>query len=155
MGYKNQAEVIKFIDVFINNGFNALEAMREVSPDLKEKSLIEKTSKWIHSDDVMQGIMDRIRGLDTSPEKLRNYFKKVLVMTIDDKSTKPADRMKAIEIMGKLENMFKDHIQIDTKTIDTEDNELYDRYVSRLSTGTSIVFASTDRRGIPLDIDQN
>ena len=125
-------EVLQFAHEFINNGFNSQAAMKVVSPELEGESLRVKASRWINSDQIITAILDQLKDLGVTQEKLKNIFHKVLLTILHDTQQQTGDRIQAIQLLAKLNNMLKDRIDIKTEDITDKERDFVDLQLSRL-----------------------
>lgn len=131
-GYYKADEVIKFVEEFINNGFDQNAAMKVVSPHLKGKSLVVKASRWVHDTEIQRAILNRIESLDLNEDKARRFYNKILSVIINDNKTRPSDKIKALEVQATLLGLYtkKEHIEI--KDITEEDKNSLEYYRNRI-----------------------
>lgn len=132
MGYKDKGKIVQFVDIYLNNGFNAKEAMRETFPDITPENLSVKTSRWIHSDDVTQCIFERIRPAGATPETMKSFVQKKLMSLIDDEGLKGNELIQALSLLSKTEGILKEHQILETKDISPEQQSLINKRLTDL-----------------------
>jgi len=109
MPYKrDKNKVDKFTTEYIQRGFKGKEAMREISPELTDKALSNKTHRWLSSPEVIAEISQKIKKLDLTQDKVKDIIRTRLIKIIIEEQSKDSDAIQAGNVLAKLEDLLRE-----------------------------------------------
>lgn len=128
--FKNRQK--KFAQAYVDNGFNGQRAYQSIKPNVTAESARVSASRLLTSDNVQAEIKRRVEAI--TPESILDRINDIA----NDSEARRADKLRALELLGKYHAMFKDTQVNNLNIISDKDLDQIRAKLSGRSGATSI-----------------
>ncbi len=115
---RNKFKVEKFIDEYTTNGFNGIEAIKAVSPNLDDRMAINvKACRWLSSPEIIEGIVSRLKQANITDDNIKDIIKARLLKIILDSKSDDRNAINGSMVLSKVLGLLKDSENVQSISI--------------------------------------
>jgi len=137
---------IEYVNEYITNGYNQLEAYRKIRPNTTETSLRGNAGRY-HKSEAVQQAFDEVISSQLDQYMRSKDGVSIRCQEIMASAETPKDRLACLKFIAELQGMTsKDSININTQVINNKELSKEDRIkiAERIRNNTSIISSNTD-----------
>lgn len=93
-----------FLSEYVQNGFNATKAYKDVYDPANDNVAAACSSRLLSKDKIQKALEERVQNI--TPEWVLSE-----IQSVGKEATRPSDKLRALELLGKYHALFKDTSQ--------------------------------------------